>query len=114
MVVADRQSVTFAAGTSPSRTWYRGYLQVQPYPRDCQGCKVDACVSKRLIGWCKDREWTITLQRLEKFCLNDAGNQRIVLSCALCSPWNVVWRIGWHEDLVDDMDDPVACATSGK
>ena len=32
-----------------------------------------------------------------------------MLPCALCSPWNIVWRIGWHEDLVDDMDDPVAC-----
>ena len=78
--------------------------------RIVEASKVNACFSKRLIGWCKDREWSITLQRLEKFCLNDTGNQRIVLSCALCSPWNVVWCIGWHEYLVDDMDDAVACS----
>ena len=77
--------------------------------RIVEACKVNACVGKGLIGWCKDREWTITLQRLKKFCLNDAGNQRIVLSCALCSPWNVVWCIGWHQDLVNDVDDTVAC-----
>ena len=76
-------------------------------------CEIDVCIDERLIGWCKDREWAITLQCLEKFCLNHAGNQRIVLFCALCSPWNVVWRIRWRENLVDDVDNPIACGYIG-
>ena len=69
--------------------------------------QVDARVGKGLVGWCEDGEGPIALQGFQQLCLNHAGHQGVVQSGALCRPWDVVWCVGRHQDLVNDVDQTV-------
>ena len=71
-------------------------------------CKNNASISERLVGWCKDREWAISLQCWQQSCLDDTSDQRVVDACALSGARDVVGRRGWGQHGVDDMDDTVA------
>ena len=73
-----------------------------------EGLEVNACICKRLVGWSEHREWTVTLQRLEKFCLNNTGHQRMVIARALGGSWDVVGGVGRSQNLVDDVNHTVA------
>ena len=55
-----------------------------------QGCEVDACVSKGLVGWCKDGERTRALKGFQEFSLDNGSNKRVVVARALSSSWDVV------------------------
>ena len=70
--------------------------------------KVDASVGKGLVGGSKQRKRPVSLQGFEQFCLNHRSDQRVVDARALSRSWNVVGGVGWHEHLVDDVDDAVA------
>ena len=87
-------------------------------PFGCVKCgQIDASVGERLVGWCKERERPFALECFEQFCLDHSGDQRIVNACALSGAWDVVWRGGWCEHLVNDVDDSVAgghiCCSDG-
>ena len=71
--------------------------------------EIDACIGEGLIGWSKDREWSLTLECFEKLCLNDRCHERIVDTSTLCRSWNIVRCIRWHQYLVNDVDYSVAC-----
>ena len=81
--------------------------------RRVERCKVDACINERLIGWGKERERSVALERFQQFRLDDGCNQRVVNACALSGAWNVVWRCGWGEHLIDDVNQAVACCNVG-
>ena len=54
------------------------------------------------------------MERFKQFSLNDCCNERVMNSCALCSSRNVVRCIRRCENLVDNVDDTVACSYVGK
>ena len=43
--------------------------------RGVERCKVDTSIDERLVGWCKDREWAVALERFQQFCLDYGSNQ---------------------------------------
>ena len=69
--------------------------------------QINSRVGKGLVGWRKDREGPIALQGFQQLSLNHAGHQGVVHSGALGRPWDVVWCVGRHQDLVDDVDQTV-------
>ena len=71
-------------------------------------CQVDASISKGLVGWCEERERAVALEGFKQFSLDDCGHEGIVNARALSGAWDVVWRGGWRQHLVDDVDDSVA------
>ena len=77
-------------------------------------CKDDSCIEERLVGWCEDGEWPVALKRFKQLCLNHTGHKRVVNSCALCRPWDVIRCYSGCEHLVDDMDHTVAGVDIGK
>ena len=42
----------------------------------CVECgQVNASIGERLIGWCKEREWSFALEGFEQFGLDDCGHE---------------------------------------
>ena len=70
--------------------------------------EVDACIGEGLVGWSKEREWPVALQRGQKISLDHRSHQRVVDACAPCCGGDVAGRVGRHEDLIDDVDEAVA------
>ena len=57
--------------------------------RSIERSKVNSCINKRLVCWCKDSKWTWSLERRQEFSLNNTCNERIVNTRTLCSSWDV-------------------------
>ena len=67
-------------------------------------CKIDSCIGEGLIGWCKDSEWTWSLECRQKVSLDDCGDKRVVNSSCLSRCWNIDRR---HQNLVDNVNDSI-------
>ena len=76
--------------------------------------KVDSCIRKGLIGWCKDGELPLGLQRLHEFRLTKSGQKGSVAACALRCPHDVIGCVVRQKHLVHDVDDAVAGGHVGR
>ena len=76
-------------------------------------CEVDTSVSEGLVCWSKHGEWSWSLERFKQFCLNHTSNERIVNAGALRCAGNIVWSIGRRENLIDNVNQTVACHDIG-
>ena len=78
-----------------------------------EGGQVNACISERLIGWCKEREWARALQCFKQFSLDHSRDKRVVNARALCGAWDVIGCHARREHLVNDVNHTVAGSDIG-
>ena len=76
--------------------------------RGVHGCKVDLRIGEGLVGWSKDGEGAVALQRAQEVGLDNGGHKGVVSARARRCAGNVPRRVGGREHLVDDVDDAVA------
>ena len=74
-----------------------------------KGRQVNSCICESLIGWCKERERSVTLERSQQLCLNHGCHERVVDASALSGSWDVVRRCSGGEHLVNHVNEPVTC-----